>query len=564
VGGSQRFSAIGGLDEIMKGKGYITSGVHIRKIPLGVTVRKIVYLDHKASTSRRPLYVLLVSVDEEVDMSAHDDDGLTEQERYEARLDQNRKVLEDQINSDLRGHDDEFQDWVEKYTRTDYLQVNSDLGRCPNFTTTKHEIWLMEGTNWTVLQKISMEDEEHSTCVQLIKLTEDEAAQQRAEREAAGNFSVPSRDFVAVGTSTVSEAGEEAPATGRVLLYDIVVGKSEGADKPPRVSLSLQHEKASKVGPVSSLASLNCGESIHLIVGAGNHVSIQSWKKRTAGEIIAENEEGEQQPEGSDGHGLKQIGFHHAMLHVIAIKVVKTYILLCDAYEGLQFLHWRDKDKTLNLLSRDYCRTPTFAAGVISISGSLSFVVHDERENIRVLTYAPNDPAAEGGAKLCSRADMHIGLTAVDFSSHFCVPPEIVASANSDISFAALKGSRYDGGGMEEVFGLAFGSIDGGFACVIPLPPQIFMRLYALQNILANALDSPAASSTRGWRQYKKYHFPSISEDVQGKVLDVDVLLRFMNLERATQEEICAAGGTTVETVKDNLLLLSSYAGGVL
>lgn len=209
VGGSQRLSAIGGLDEIMKGKGYITSGVHIRKIPLGVTVRKIVYLDHKASTSRRPLYVLLVSVDEEVDMSAHDDDGLTEQERYEARLDQNRKVLEDQINSDLRGHDDEFQDWVEKYTRTDYLQVNSDLGRCPNFTTTKHEIWLMEGTNWTVLQKISMEDEEHSTCVQLIKLTEDEAAQQRAEREAAGNFSVPSRDFVAVGTSTVSEAGGE-------------------------------------------------------------------------------------------------------------------------------------------------------------------------------------------------------------------------------------------------------------------------------------------------------------------------------------------------------------------
>ena len=210
VGGSQRLTAVGGLDEILKGNGYITSGVHVRKVPLGVTVRKIEYLDHEASTNRRPLYVLLVSVDEEVDMSGHDDDGLTDQERYEARLDKNRQVLEDQINSDLKGHDDEFQDWVEEYRRTDYLELNSYLGRCPNYTETKHEVWLVEGTTWLVLQKISMKDEEHATCVELVKLTEEEAAQERAEREAAGNFNVPSRVFLVVGTSTVSEAGGES------------------------------------------------------------------------------------------------------------------------------------------------------------------------------------------------------------------------------------------------------------------------------------------------------------------------------------------------------------------
>ena len=264
----------------------------------------------------------------------------------------------------------------------------------------------------------------------------------------------PEIDSLKLAASLVAE---EAPAVGRILLYNIVVGKPEGADGPPAVSLSLEHERASKLGPVSSLASLDCGESIHLIVGAGNQVSIMSWKKRASGEVP----DGGEQPEGSgsEGSGLTQIGFHHAMSHVISIKVVKTYILLCDAYEGLQFLCWKEKEKTLTLLSRDYCRTPTFAAGVITRAGGLAFVVHDERENIRVLQYAPNDPAAEGGAKLCSRADMHVGLTAVEMSSHFCVPPEIVASANSDISFAALKGSRFDGGGMEEVFGLAFGSI---------------------------------------------------------------------------------------------------------
>ena len=79
-----------------------------------------------------------------------------------------------------------------------------------------------------------------------------------------------------------------------------------------------------------------------------------------------------------------------------------------------------------------------------------------------------------------------------------------------------------------------------------------------MQNIMANALESPAACSAKGWRIYAK-SFKQMKRTMNGMV-DVDLLNTFINLDLNTQEELCAAGGTTVEMVKDNLLMLSAYA----
>lgn len=294
VGGSQRFSIINGLDEVLTGCGFIsTGGVHVQKIPLNVTVRDIEYLDHSASTNERPLYALLVEVEEEVDMSGHDDDGFTDLERYEHRKDKNFRRMEDVIDSDLRGHEDEFQDWADTIQRTDYLEINMDLGRCPNQTETKHEIWLVEAKNWSVLNKFSMNKDEYCTTIKFLHLTEDETEQERAERYAQGDYAPLTRTFLAVGTSQVDSDGDETPAIGRILLYNVVETKTK-KDKEEKgekgenveedkgledniaastVHLSLAHEKESRLGPVSAMNSLDCGSNIYLVVGAGSQVS---------------------------------------------------------------------------------------------------------------------------------------------------------------------------------------------------------------------------------------------------------------------------------------------------
>ena len=149
-------------------------------------------------------------------------------------------------------------------------------------------------------------------------------------------------------------------------------------------------------------------------------------------------------------HALRP-GFHHANAHIIAIKVFKAYFLLVDAYDSVSFLVWRENDKSLTLLSRDYSGRNTFAAGVISRARNLAFVVHDDRENIQVFQYAPNDDESEGGNKLVCRADMHIGTTAVDISSHYCTPVTICSSADAASSWALLKNHDKFGGGAGQV-----------------------------------------------------------------------------------------------------------------
>ena len=78
-------------------------------------------------------------------------------------------------------------------------------------------------------------------------------------------------------------------------------------------------------------------------------------------------------------------------------------------YDSLHFLVWRESDKSLTLLAKDYEPTAVFSAGIISRGGAVSFICHDDRENIQSFQYAPNDDASRGGNKLVLRGDFHLG-----------------------------------------------------------------------------------------------------------------------------------------------------------
>jgi len=55
-----------------------------------------------------------------------------------------------------------------------------------------------------------------------------------------------------------------------------------------------------------------------------------------------------------------------------------------NRYDSLFFLVWRESDKSLTLLAKDYEPTQVYASGLISRGGAMSFVCHDERQNLKV------------------------------------------------------------------------------------------------------------------------------------------------------------------------------------
>lgn len=99
------------------------------------------------------------------------------------------------------------------------------------------------------------------------------------------------------------------------------------------------------------------------------------------------------------------------------------------SYDSMYFLVWRESDKSLTLLSKDYEPTAVYAAGILTRGGSLTFVCHDDRQNLQFFQYAPGDAAARGGNKLVCRADFHLGSQSVGLQTHMCRSSLLISSA---------------------------------------------------------------------------------------------------------------------------------------
>jgi cleavage and polyadenylation specificity factor subunit 1 len=339
--------------------------------------------------------------------------------------------------------------------------------------------------------------------------------------------------FIAVGTGIVNKDGEDVSSKGRVALFELSKSK-----KTQTVDLNLVHEKNIFHGPVTSLSCLPSEGKNRLIIGAGSDINVEQW-----------------------GNGkLTQVGFFRATMQVLDIKLFKNFLVLSDAYDSLYFLVWRESDKSLTMLAKDYDPIPVYAAGLLSRGGSLDLVCHDDRQNLQFFQYAPGDAAARGGNKLVCRADFHLGAQTIDLASHFCRSSLLVNSATPASTLAALQQQDTFFGRQDDDQRLAvhFGTSDGGYGAIIPLSEPTYWRLTALQSVMVNALESDCALSQRAWRLYRRTprRGGCRSNDRKRGVIDGDLVIQYADLAIADQEDLASAIGSTVGLILDNLLEL--------
>lgn len=156
------------------------------------------------------------------------------------------------------------------------------------------------------------------------------------------------------------------------------------------------------------------------------------------------------------------------------------------------------------------------------------------------------------------RADCHVGHQTTCFKSHHCRSSLLIHSATPISTRAALKQQDTFFGRSDDDQRLAvhYGTTDGTMGSIVPLSEPLFWRLTALQSVMANALDADCALNPRGWRLYRRTprRGGCRSNYRKKSVIDGDLIMRFIDLPVAQQEDLAASIGSTVDLIFDNLV----------
>lgn len=537
--GSQRLTVFEGISNFFSALGVMPGGGYfVEKIPMGVTVHRVQFIDDpNVSTIDHPLYVLLISREVEIDQSSLNDDGLSAEERQRIKDEKEEAKIKRQVEADLGGFDIE-QEWVEEIERENCFEIDTSLGGAPPIRKSAFSLWLVDASNnWNVVDSYELREFEHGLTMKVVSLTEInvEPGSTSGIGEDVGTDCL----FVTVGTGIVDADGEDVSAKGRVLLFEVKREDAESIAAGAQIAeLSLIHEKEILHGPVTTLSCLNTEGRSRLVIGAGADVNVEQWGMKK----------------------LTQVGFFRATMQILDIMHFKNFFILSDAYDSLYFLVWRESDKSVTLLAKDYEPIPVYAAGLMSRGAAMTFVCHDDRQNLQFFQYAPGDAAARGGNKLVSRADIHLGAQTVSLESYFCRSSILINSATPSSTLAALKSqdSLYGRSDDDQRLGVNFGTSDGGFSTVIPLNESDYWRLAALQSVLANALESNCALNPRAWRLFRRTprRGGCRNNDRRKGVIDGDLVIQYCDLPTADQEDFASAIGSTVDLIIDNLLEL--------
>lgn len=393
------------------------------------------------------------------------------------------------------------------------------------------------------------------------------------------------RVFIVVSTSITDKHGEDTQGYGNLLFFgldiarfdkqeetenDIAESKSEQVDVPVPVSVgaaaaaTTQSDFYASIqpklvlihkGPGPASIVKQCGENIISTVGSVVYVY----------KLIPETMK------------LEQIAFYFAKFYIVSISIIKNYVLLSDFGHSVQLLVWREADRSLNPVSRDYENCVCLSTSFVPVSTALGMVCGDDEGNIQILQCHPQKKAESlDGQKLLCSADFHLGSDVGVQVVHPLltlppgVPPGLLVEADSTVVRSVNKIStrqltpntvsfdtRISKGSTSNC--VVLGTVDGGLGILVPVDERVYRRLNLLQQLMSMVVQTPCALNPQEFRLMKtrRYKFQR-----QKGLLDGTLLWKFPTLDAELQEEIVKALGVTIDTVMESLQevdLLASF-----
>ncbi|KAF4028980.1 CPSF A subunit region [Phytophthora infestans] len=336
------------------------------------------------------------------------------------------------------------------------------------------------------------------------------------------------RPYLVVGTGWVGPHGEDESGRGRLLLYELdyaqYVNEEGGATSGKLPKLRLVFIKEHRQGAVSMVSQLGP----YVLAAVGSKLIVYEFKSEQ----------------------LIGCVFYDAQMYIVTLSVVKDFVMYGDVYKSVHFLRWREMQRQLVLLAKDYEPLAVSATEFSVFEKKLALLAVDMDENLHVMQFAPQDIESRGGQRLLRVSDFHLGVQVSSMFRKRVDASGSVVSATNGRNAAPL--SNYVN---------VMGTSEGGVGALVPVGERVFRRLFTLQNVMVNTLPQNCALNPREFRMLKtnaqrRCGRPDAWSKKKWKksFLDAFVLFRFLQLNYVAQKELARCIGTTPEVVMHNLL----------
>ncbi|KAG3146504.1 hypothetical protein PI124_g10107 [Phytophthora idaei] len=336
------------------------------------------------------------------------------------------------------------------------------------------------------------------------------------------------RPYLVIGTGWVGPHGEDESGRGRLLLYELdyaqYVNEEGGATSGKLPKLRLVFIKEHRQGAISTVAQLGP----YVLAAVGSKLIVYEFKSEQ----------------------LIGCAFYDAQMFIVTLNVVKDFVMYGDVYKSVHFLRWREMQRQLVLLAKDYEPLAVSATEFSVFEKKLALLAVDMDENLHVMQFAPQDIESRGGQRLLRVSDFHLGMQVSSmFRKRVDAPGSVVPATNGR---NAAPQSYYVN---------VMGTSEGGVGALVPVGERVFRRLFTLQNVMVNTLPQNCALNPREFRMLKtnaqrRCGRPDAWSKKKWKksFLDAFVLFRFLQLDYVAQKELARCIGTTPEVVIHNLL----------
>lgn len=360
----------------------------------------------------------------------------------------------------------------------------------------KFSFVLVSPSNWQIVPEIQMDlDEwEHVLSLKVVMLTY-EGAQSGL------------KEYICMGTNY--NYSEDITSRGRILLFDLIEVVPE-PDKPwTKYKLKQVYAKEQK-GPVSAITSIMG----FLVSSVGQKVYL--WQLKDD-DIVG-------------------VAFIDTNIFIHQMVSIKSLILVADIYKSVTVLRFQNQFRTLSMVSRDYNPLMVYQIEYLVDNANLAFLASDSESNFSIFMYQPESRESHGGQKLLRRADYHLGQkinamfrVACNFKQQS--EKKVLAYENKHVTF--------------------FGTLDGGFGFVLPLPEKTYRRLFMLQNVLLTHSAHLAGLNPKSYRTIKQSR-RMLTNPARG-IIDGELIWQYMQLNNAEKLEIAKKIGTKVEEIYQDI-----------
>ncbi|QPG75184.1 hypothetical protein FOA43_002534 [Brettanomyces nanus] len=366
----------------------------------------------------------------------------------------------------------------------------------------KSSVKLITPVNWSIIDKVELEDSEVCTSLKLMPLRVFDTLNER-------------KNYIVVGSGKYKV--EDLSTTGSWKMYEIINVVPDPEHPEAKNRMKMLTSESSK-GAVLGVCEL----SGRFSVIQGQRMLVRMVKK--------------------DGNAAP-VAFTDTSMYSKDIKSFEDLMIIGDAFDGVVLYGFDAEPYRMLKLGQDKHQFQMTACDFIVHEGNLYIVAADEDSVLHLLQYDPYDPDSMRGLKLIRKSVFRCNgyTTAMKLNNRkesvFSMVSTLKAPADVDIGY--------------ETIGC---NIDGSFYKVMPVSEYSYRRLYSLQNYMS---DKESHWLGLNPRMNAIGNLSDVMRTVKRPFVDLALILRYISLNEEKKEHFSKKLGRNalVDTYRDVIAL---------